>query len=501
MKELDDTQEVELPKRGEKRPQSQTIPRPPADRVQLVVVAGARVGQTFPVQHNTVIGRAEEASVQIDDAEISRRHALVRNVGNDRYEIEDLDSRNGTLVNGVRIEHSELHLGDRIQLGSRLVLQFVRHERIEDVLRHQQRLETLGRLCVGVAHDLNNMLAVIMTNLECLELELDEADKASAVVSDCLDDLKTATDHAAKLTPRLLAFGRPDERHMMSVDLSALCSDLLPVLRRSLPRNIDVQADIKPGLGVRGIAADLQQVLMNLCINARDAMKNGGTLRIEARLEPPTESGRPRRIGIHVSDTGEGMDEAVRTRIFEPFFTTKKRGAGSGLGLATVRDIVTAHGGDIEVRSVPDAGSTFVIRFPSVEPSRRRTATAMRSIELPAPARTILIVGDEALLRRSFRRILERHGHTVVEVGDAAAALASYGEVRPDLVIVDLDSCGVEEGVVAELRRIDPQARIVVQQSNPEKSAQELGALAHLPAPLSAAELLSVINRELPPER
>lgn len=497
MKELDDTQEVELPQRGEKRAQSQTIARPPADRVQLVVVAGARVGQTFPVQHSTLIGRAEEASVQIDDAEISRRHALVRNIGDDRYVIEDLESRNGTVVNGMRVERSELHLGDRIQLGSRFVLQFVRHERIEDVLRHQQRLETLGRLCVGVAHDLNNMLAVILTNLECLELELGEVGKPSAVVGDCLDDLKTATDHAAKLTPRLLAFGRADERHMMRVDLSALCSDLVPVLRRSLPRNIDVQAEIKPSLAVNGIAADLQQVLMNLCVNARDAMKGGGTLRIEARLEPPTQSGSPRRIGIHVSDTGEGMDEAVRTRIFEPFFTTKKRGAGSGLGLATVRDIVTAHGGDIEVRSAPGAGSTFVIRFPSVEPSRRRTAASLRSTELPAPSRTILIVGDEALLRRSFRRILERHGHSVVEVADGAAALASYGEVKPDLVIVDLDSCGVEEGVVAELRRIDPDARILVQQSNPRRSAEELGALAYLPAPLSPAQLLADINRAL----
>ncbi|HZO14388.1 MAG TPA: FHA domain-containing protein, partial [Polyangiaceae bacterium] len=322
MKELDDTQEVELPKRAEKRATSQTVPRPPADRVQLVVVAGARVGQTFPVQHSTLIGRAEEASVQIDDAEISRRHALVRNIGEDRYIVEDLESRNGTVVNGVRIERSELHLGDRIQLGSRLVLQFVRHERIEDVLRHQQRLETLGRLCVGVAHDLNNMLAVILSNLECIELELDGAGKPSSVVNDCLDDLKTATDHAAKLTPRLLAFGRPDERNMMRIDLSALCSELLPVLRRSLPRNIDVQSNIKPSLAVHGIAADLQQVLMNLCINARDAMKDGGTLHIEARLEPPTESGSPRRIGIRVSDTGEGMDDAVRTRIFEPFFTT-----------------------------------------------------------------------------------------------------------------------------------------------------------------------------------
>ena len=497
MKELDDTQEVELPKRAEKRATSQTVPRPPADRVQLVVVAGARVGQTFPVQHSTLIGRAEEASVQIDDAEISRRHALVRNIGEDRYIVEDLESRNGTVVNGVRIERSELHLGDRIQLGSRLVLQFVRHERIEDVLRHQQRLETLGRLCVGVAHDLNNMLAVILSNLECIELELDGAGKPSSVVNDCLDDLKTATDHAAKLTPRLLAFGRPDERNMMRIDLSALCSELLPVLRRSLPRNIDVQSNIKPSLAVHGIAADLQQVLMNLCINARDAMKDGGTLHIEARLEPPTESGSPRRIGIRVSDTGEGMDDAVRTRIFEPFFTTKKRGAGSGLGLATVRDIVTAHGGDIEVRSEPGAGSTFVIRFPSVEPSRRRTVASMRSTELPAPARTILIVGDEALLRRSFRRVLERYGHTVVEVADGPTLLASYGDVRPHLVIVDLDSCGVGEGVVAEVRRIDPEARILVQQSNPQKTAEALGVLAYLPAPVSPVQLLSAINRAL----
>jgi signal transduction histidine kinase/ActR/RegA family two-component response regulator len=471
--------------------------------VQLVVLAGAKVGQTFPVQQSTLIGRTEEAGVQVDDPEISRKHAFVRSLGDDRYVIEDLGSRNGTLVNGVRIERADLQLGDRIQLGSRLVLQFVRHERIEDVMRHQQRLETLGKLCAGVAHDLNNMLGVILANLDYLTLELAEEEPDRRGIGECLEDLRTATDHAAKLTPRLLSFGRADERNMARIDLSGLCSELVPVLRRTLPKSIQIQADIQKGLEIMGIAADLQQVLMNLCINARDAMIDGGTLHIEALREAASETGEAPRIQVRVRDTGEGMDNAVCERIFEPFFTTKKRGAGSGLGLATVRDIVTAHGGEIDVSATKGAGSTFRIRFPSVEPSRRATASSMRRVDTlnTLEARTVLLVGEEAIMRRGLRRLLERRGHRVIEAADGAAAIACHAESRPELVVLDLDSVNLHEGILAEIRRRDPGARVLLQSSDPNRATREtaeaLGALACLRTPAPPSLFLEEVERAL----
>jgi signal transduction histidine kinase len=468
--------------------------------VQLVVLAGEKIGQTFPVHRDTILGRSEESGVQIDDPEISRRHAILHCRGAEIYELEDLGSRNGTLLNGLRIERSDLQFGDRIQLGSRVVLQFVRHERVEDVLRHQQRLEMLGRLCAGVAHDLNNMLAVIVTNLECLEMALGEQGKPTDGISECVEDLKTATAHAAKLTPRLLSFGRADERQMGRIDLSLVCSELVPILRRTLPRSIAVEADIAPNLELLGIGADIQQVLMNLCINARDAMPGGGALRIVARVEP---SASPQKQTIvRVSDTGEGMQMPVRERIFEPFFTTKKRGAGSGLGLSTVNDIVTAHGGRIEVDSAPGEGSTFTIVFPAPQPSRRPTAGNMQAVETLQTLRDrmLMIVGDEAILRRGLKRLLSRHDHRITEAPDSGVALERYRELCPDLVLLDLDSLHAES-LLAQLREIDPAARVLLHTADAQRAtadtARKLGASACVRRPLSPGELLDEVNRIL----
>jgi signal transduction histidine kinase len=297
--------------------------------------------------------------------------------------------------------------------------------RSEEQLRQAQRLDAIGRLTGGIAHDFSNLLSVILSYSEMLIERLDERDPARPTIV----QVRKAALRAASLTRQLLAFARRQVLQPRVLDLNAVVVDVTTMLRRFIGENVRLVTRLAPDLGaVRMDPAQLGQVLMNLAINARDAMPSGGVLTIETANVRVGEEGPPARPGpgdwvmLAVSDTGHGMDAATRSRIFEPFFTTKAPGRGTGLGLSTVHGIVKQSGGEIDVESEPNRGAKFRIYLPRVAASPAAETEAVTAAA-PLGDETILLVEDEEAVRDLARSILESAGYTVLAAAGGEAAL------------------------------------------------------------------------------
>jgi signal transduction histidine kinase/ActR/RegA family two-component response regulator len=320
--------------------------------------------------------------------------------------------------------------------GGELTYIIHRVEDVTEVLRLQdlgneqqsQKMEALGRLAGGVAHDFNNLLGVIAGYGELLGKQLHDHPRLSKYCSDILK----ATERAATLTRQLLAFGRKQVLQPQVLDLNAVVAEVEKMLRRLIGE--DILLVTLPGDHLGAVKADpgqLAQVLMNLAVNARDAMPRGGRLTIEtanvdldaiyARSRPGVEPGP--HVMLAVSDTGHGMNQEVLDHIFEPFFTTKEAGKGTGLGLATVHGIVKQSGGHIWAYSEPEHGATFKVYLPRVGEVGAVSAPEKAEPELPRGAETVLLVEDEVGLREMVRECLEASGYTVLEARQAAHAL------------------------------------------------------------------------------
>jgi two-component system, cell cycle sensor histidine kinase and response regulator CckA len=299
---------------------------------------------------------------------------------------------------------------------------------LERQLVQAQKMEAVGRLAGGVAHDFNNVLTAILGYAGLL---LDGLPTLSPLRPD-LEEIRKAADRAAGLTRQLLAFSRKQVLELRVLDLNELVADIERLLKRLLGEDIDVVTNLDPALGtVRGDAGQLEQVLVNLAVNARDAMPQGGRLTIEtrnaeldesyAREHVPVQPGR--YVMLAVSDTGTGMSAEILSHVFEPFFTTKEPGKGTGLGLATVYGIVKQSGGYVWCYSEPGQGTTFKVYLPRVDaPADRFPSRA--AVRPTHGSETILLVEDDAGLRALTRRLLEKHGYTVLEAPTAVAALA-----------------------------------------------------------------------------
>jgi two-component system cell cycle sensor histidine kinase/response regulator CckA len=297
---------------------------------------------------------------------------------------------------------------------------------LEEQLRQSQKMEAVGRLAGGIAHDFNNLLTVIGGYTETALAEL----PADAPTSALLREVRRAAESAASLTRRLLMFSRRQIVRLSPLDLNAVVSDVQQLLKRTLGEDIEIIASLPAGVHpIQGDATQLQQVLMNLAVNARDAMPRGGTLSIETRnVGHGTRTGGAAgdAVELRLSDTGCGMSDGTKAHIFEPFFTTKELGHGAGLGLATVYAIVQGMGGTIQVASEPGRGTTFTMRFPS--------STVPLEVAPPAPAaaranadlhgtETILVVEDEDTVRTLTANVLKNAGYAVIEASGPAAAL------------------------------------------------------------------------------
>jgi signal transduction histidine kinase/ActR/RegA family two-component response regulator len=483
----------------------------PSGAVRLSVIEGPGVGQEFKLDSAATLGRSPEASVMIDDPGVSRVHARIRRTEAGGFEVEDLSSKNGTFLNGARVEHALANLGDKIRIGPRVVLTLSSFDLVEEHLVQRQRLETVGRLGAGIAHDLNNVLAALHAGTAFLQQLPEGTELGDARVRECLRDLTLATSQGAELTRGILRFVRGKRAVREQVDLGELALDVTRLLRHTVDHAILVETNAAPEVVIHGNHAELQQVLLNLCLNARDAMPQGGRLQVTVGLVvPPPELGLGtdrRHAKLEVADTGTGMDQETLARIFEPFFTTKREGAGFGIGLSTVRDLVKLHGGRITLDSVRGQGSVFRLYFPAVDvqsfaTTGERAPLEPRSrVEHPSPAQPIrlLLVDDEHVLRRSFGRLLRQQGFHVAEAASGAEALALYEQGPYDVVILDLDMPGMSgEETQLELGLRDPEARIMFASghADPQREAlvRERGARAFLQKPYEIALLVSTIH-------
>jgi two-component system, cell cycle sensor histidine kinase and response regulator CckA len=314
---------------------------------------------------------------------------------------------------------------------------------LEEQLRQSQKMEAIGTLAGGIAHDFNNILTVI-TSYSSLLLEeaTDEKQRTQ------LAEVGTAARKATELTRQLLTFSRRDIVRLRPVSINEAVDSLRPMLRRLLSANIDVVTTLSPATGfVVADPSQLEQIVMNLAVNAADAMPDGGTLVVETRdVELDlryAEMHAGVRPGMYVmlavSDTGTGMDAATLRKIFEPFFTTKEVGRGTGLGLATVYAIVNQLGGTIWVYSEPGHGATFKIYLPR-DGTRRVSLTPVAVPVAKTTSVTVLLVEDDEPVRRAVRRMLERFGHLVVEAvdGEAGLVVAAEYDGSMDVVVTDL---------------------------------------------------------------
>jgi signal transduction histidine kinase/ActR/RegA family two-component response regulator len=443
-----------------------------AMKARLVLLRGAQPGRRYPLDDHSSIGRGSSCTVQIEDAMASRRHALIQRLDATSWELIDLGSRNGTLLNGKPAGRDPVRFGDHIQIGETVFL-FSHTDPLEERILHRQKLEAIGRLGAGIAHDINNVLGGILMNVDYV-LGLGDRSVSDPEVHECLADLRAASLLGAELTRRILAVARRGAAEHVQIDLSTLVNDTLEIARRTFDRSVKVQRSIAPQVHVRGDRAHMQQMLMNLLLNARDAMPQGGTLTVTLGYARPSEveSEMVAVAGHHarlvVADTGIGMDASTRGRIFEPFFTTKSADKGSGLGLATVMDVVTGHGGTIECHSQPSLGTSFRVVLPALMAAARtesRTpAGILRAPNLPRPTAKILVVDDEPLSRRSICRLLSRDGHLTLSAGDGREALEVFGREGQsiELVLMDLDMPELDGfGAMLEMRRRRPEVRVV----------------------------------------
>jgi PAS domain S-box-containing protein len=318
-------------------------------------------------------------------------------------------------------------------------------KKLEVLLRQAQKMEAVGRLAGGVAHDFNNLLTAIIGYADLMRLKLAGDDAARRD----LDEIAKAGARAADLTRQLLAFSRQQVLEPRVLDLNAIVTELDKMLRRLIGEDIDLSTVTATGLGrVKADPGQIEQVLMNLVVNARDAMPDGGKITIETAdvdLDSGYTSGRVdlepgRYVMLAVSDTGTGMDAEVRTRIFEPFYTTKPLGKGTGLGLSTVHGIVKQSGGHIEVYSEPGQGTTFKIYLPRIDeaasPAPARPVLDARS----RGSETVLLVEDEDAIARVVRASLELQGYTVLQATDGSEAIATCerADQSIDLLITDV---------------------------------------------------------------
>jgi CheY-like chemotaxis protein len=315
-------------------------------------------------------------------------------------------------------------------------------------------MEAIGRLAGGVAHDFNNLLTVIKGNAELALADLESND----VVREEVEEIERAAERASSLTRQLLAFSRKQILKPRTVSLNDLVGELGRMLRRTVGEDIALEIVLDPSLGmVRADPGQLEQVVLNLVVNARDAMPRGGVLLIETKnvaaadLRDVAEAENLPYVAMVVTDNGTGMSAGVRDRVFEPFFTTKEQGRGTGLGLATVYGSVKQSGGFVLVESELEKGSAFSVYLPRVDDAEELRVTDELESMLPGDA-TVLLVEDEDAVRRLASHVLRRAGYNVLTAarGDAAIEVAARYEGTIDLLMTDVVMPGMSGRELAE---------------------------------------------------
>jgi PAS domain S-box-containing protein len=384
-------------------------------------------------------------------------------------------------------------------------------KKMEAQFLRAQRLENIGTLAGGIAHDLNNVLAPILMSCEMLQMQARDEITRNLVVM-----IKGGAERGADLVRQVLSFARGVEGRRISVQAKHLIREMVNIARETFPKSIRIESRTQKDLWVvSGDPTQLHQVLLNLCVNARDAMPAGGELTITADnvlVETPLP-GMDQDIKpgpylvIKVTDTGTGIPPEIRERIFEPFFTTKEVGKGTGLGLSTTLGIVKSHGGLINIESEPGKGTTFEVWLPA---NNREEQPAAPVGEAPLPrgnGEQILVVDDELSLRTLTRQTLEAHGYVVLTATNGAEAITTYSKYKEEIDVVLTDILMPEMDGVAltlALRKMNPTALVIATCGFADKEhhakAIDAGAKKFLPKPYTAEMLLNSLAEILQPQ-
>ena len=383
-----------------------------------------------------------------------------------------------------------------------------RHD-LESQLVQSQKMEAIGRLAGGVAHDFNNLLTVILGYNEMLR----EHAKEDPIALDFTLEVLQAAERASALTNQLLAFSRRQVAMPRVLDLNQVVQHIDKMLHRIIGEDVELQLKLAAGLSpVKADPSHIDQVIMNLAVNSRDAMPNGGSLTIETADVQLTEeyAGSPLGIAagwyvmLAVSDTGTGMDELTKSRIFEPFFTTKEKGKGTGLGLSIVYGIVKQNGGEIQVYSEPGRGTAFKIYLPVALEAAEDRRTARGATQAVAATETILLVEDEHQVRNLTRAMLGRQGYRILDAGSAVEALtlARDTAVPIDLLLTDIvmpQMNGLE--LAKEIMAARPGIKVLFMSGYTDSAVVKQGILtAEMPfikKPFTSASLHSKVREVL----
>jgi two-component system cell cycle sensor histidine kinase/response regulator CckA len=367
----------------------------------------------------------------------------------------------------------------------------------EEQLQQSQRLDAVGRLAGGIAHDFNNLLTGILSYSDLILQELRPGDP----LRNDVEQIRDAGQRAAGLTRQLLAFSRRQLLRPRVVSLNAAVNELAPMLQRLIGPEIKLETDLDPELGKVFVdPAQVEQALVNLTLNARDAMPTGGELRISTTNVDL--DGEP-HVSLRVSDTGVGIDPSTQARIFEPFFTTKQGGGGRGLGLSTVYGIMVQSGGRVTVDSVPGRGATFTLQFPRYYGAETPVGAAEQRMP-EVGTETVLLVEDEAAVRASLRRLLELHGYSVLEARNGVEALKVFEshEGQVDLVLTDVvmpEMGGLE--LVEQLRSGQPDLKVLIMSGYSERALTSNGSIprgtGYLEKPFTAEVLMRRLREVL----
>jgi two-component system, cell cycle sensor histidine kinase and response regulator CckA len=369
--------------------------------------------------------------------ELTRRRRLV-------YYESTMRRVDGRKIHVIRNVSGEFDADGRLREITGFVFDKTEHRRLEDRVRQSQKMETVGRLAGGIAHDFNNLLLAIQGYASLLAEHV--ADKPEG--ADALGHIQRAADRATTLTRQLLAFSRRQVLQPRELDLNEVVRALVPLLQRLVGEPVQLETQLAPDLGlVRADRAQLEEVLVNLATNARDAMPRGGHLLLTSRNvalrdtwfafhdgPPPGDY-----VELSVQDNGTGMTEEVKAHLFEPFFTTKEQGKGTGLGLPTVYGVIKQSGGEVQAYSTLGEGTTIKLLLPRLAESPVQNVPPTSTT--PAPGKfTLLLVEDEPPVRSLVKRILVRAGHQVLDAGNASEALALIEQTNPhlDLLVTDL---------------------------------------------------------------
>ncbi|MDR3404669.1 MAG: PAS domain S-box protein [Chthoniobacter sp.] len=381
-------------------------------------------------------------------------------------------------------------------------------KKLESQFLRAQRLEGIGTLASGIAHDLNNILSPILMSCGILRKDFEDEDTLKM-----LSIIEGSAERGAGIVKQVLTFARGVEGERVLLQLKHLVSELAKVMAQTFPRNIDIQTHFPPNLWtVMGDATQLHQVLLNLCVNARDAMPQGGSIRLNAEnvdIDQHFASMNPgAQLGPHVvlraSDTGSGMSPETMEKIFDPFFTTKEVGKGTGLGLATVIGIVKSHSGFLTVQSELGVGTTFSVFLPASQ-EKKTAGTAIEEAPIECGnGELVLVVDDEPPIREALVRTLSANGYRAYTAEDGSDALALYFQRRAeiDVVITDL-AMGQMDGVtlVRSLRKVDPKVRVIVSSGHMQKEnvviLEGMGVKTFLDKPYTADKLLRALQKVL----